>query len=91
MEVRRIDHLVLTVHDVNETLEFYEKVLGVKPVNFGAGRIALKFGDQPCFKRALSLMEDGRPTYIFFDFTRERVLKDSEIVSHIDGFPPAWG
>jgi catechol 2,3-dioxygenase-like lactoylglutathione lyase family enzyme len=46
VEVGAIDHLVLTVRDVSETLEFYQKVLGMEPVRFGEGRVALRFGNQ---------------------------------------------
>jgi len=46
MEVTKIDHLVLTVKDLDETKVFYEKVLGMEPVTFGNGRVALKFGAQ---------------------------------------------
>ncbi|MFQ6018741.1 MAG: VOC family protein [Kiloniellaceae bacterium] len=42
----RLDHLVLTVRDVEATSAFYEKVLGMRRVEFGAGRIALHFGRQ---------------------------------------------
>jgi catechol 2,3-dioxygenase-like lactoylglutathione lyase family enzyme len=44
MKIDRLDHLVLTVRDVDETLAFYERVLGMTPVTFGAGRRALSFG-----------------------------------------------
>lgn len=46
MEVNKIDHLVLTVRDIEETKDFYTKVLGMKPVIFGEGRVALGFGAQ---------------------------------------------
>ncbi|WP_457573789.1 VOC family protein [Desulfolithobacter sp.] len=46
MEVTKIDHLVLTVRNIDTTVEFYRKVLGMEPVFFGEGRVALKFGDQ---------------------------------------------
>jgi catechol 2,3-dioxygenase-like lactoylglutathione lyase family enzyme len=41
-----IDHLVLTVADVERTVAFYRDVLGCVPVTFGDGRRALAFGDQ---------------------------------------------
>ena len=41
-----IDHLVLTVRDVDETCRFYSRVLGMEPVTFGGGRRALRFGAQ---------------------------------------------
>jgi catechol 2,3-dioxygenase-like lactoylglutathione lyase family enzyme len=42
--VDRIDHLVLTVADLDQTVDFYVRVLGMQPVTFGAGRRALRFG-----------------------------------------------
>jgi len=44
--IDRLDHLVLTVADVDATCAFYERVLGMTPVTFGAGRRALNFGSQ---------------------------------------------
>ncbi|GAA4633977.1 VOC family protein [Actinoallomurus vinaceus] len=40
----RLDHLVLTVADIDRTVDFYTRVLGMEPVTFGAGRKALNFG-----------------------------------------------
>jgi catechol 2,3-dioxygenase-like lactoylglutathione lyase family enzyme len=42
----RLDHLVLTVRDIEVTCAFYEKVLGMRRESFGAGRTALRFGRQ---------------------------------------------
>jgi catechol 2,3-dioxygenase-like lactoylglutathione lyase family enzyme len=42
--IDRIDHLVLTVADIDQTVDFYVRVLGMEPVVFGAGRRALRFG-----------------------------------------------
>ena len=39
-----LDHLVLTVTDLDQTAGFYQRVLGMRPVTFGAGRRALEFG-----------------------------------------------
>jgi catechol 2,3-dioxygenase-like lactoylglutathione lyase family enzyme len=44
IRLERLDHLVLTVADVDQTLDFYGRVLGMEPVTFGAGRRALRFG-----------------------------------------------
>jgi catechol 2,3-dioxygenase-like lactoylglutathione lyase family enzyme len=46
MRIRKIDHAVLTVADVERTAAWYERVLGMEPVTFGDGRRALAFGDQ---------------------------------------------
>jgi catechol 2,3-dioxygenase-like lactoylglutathione lyase family enzyme len=45
MSIRAIDHLVLTVADIDATVEFYEQ-LGMRREIFGEGRVALHFGDQ---------------------------------------------
>jgi len=44
--IDRLDHLVLTVADVEATVAFYVRVLGMTAVTFGAGRRALAFGAQ---------------------------------------------
>ena len=46
MNIDRLDHLVLTVRDVDATCAFYSRVLGMEEVVFGAGRRALAFGRQ---------------------------------------------
>lgn len=46
MEISHLDHLVLTVSDIPTTLNFYQKILGMRVVEFGDGRFALSFGQQ---------------------------------------------
>ena len=46
IRVERLDHLVLTVADVEKSCAFYSRVMGMKPVDFGGGRKALAFGRQ---------------------------------------------
>jgi catechol 2,3-dioxygenase-like lactoylglutathione lyase family enzyme len=46
MKIDRLDHLVLTVQDIDATIAFYENVLGMEAVSFGANRRALAFGRQ---------------------------------------------
>lgn len=46
MEIERLDHWVLTVRDIDATVAFYERVLGMQPITFGGGRRALAFGQQ---------------------------------------------
>ena len=46
IKLDRLDHLVLTVRDVEATCRFYETVLGMCREEFGAGRVALHFGRQ---------------------------------------------
>ena len=46
MRIDRLDHLVLTVRDVDATCSFYARVLGMQVVTFGEARKALAFGRQ---------------------------------------------
>jgi catechol 2,3-dioxygenase-like lactoylglutathione lyase family enzyme len=46
MVISHIDHLVLTVQDINVTIDFYQKTLGMTVETFGDSRVALKFGKQ---------------------------------------------
>jgi catechol 2,3-dioxygenase-like lactoylglutathione lyase family enzyme len=42
----RLDHLVLTVADIEASVLFYRRTLGFSEVRFGEGRVALAFGMQ---------------------------------------------
>lgn len=44
MKIDTLDHLVLTVRDLDETIAFYSSVLGMQAVTFAGGRKALAFG-----------------------------------------------
>jgi catechol 2,3-dioxygenase-like lactoylglutathione lyase family enzyme len=46
MRIDRIDHLVLTVADLDRTVAFYTQALGLTAETFGEGRTALVFGRQ---------------------------------------------
>jgi len=46
MHIDRLDHLVLTVANIEATCAFYERTLGMTTVRFGQGRTALAFGAQ---------------------------------------------
>ena len=55
MHIARLDHLVLTVADIDATCAFYTRVLGMTAVSFGEGRRALCFGAQK-----INLHQHGR-------------------------------
>lgn len=46
MKIKNIDHIVLTVQDIDKTIEFYTSILGFEVVTFGDNRKALTFGNQ---------------------------------------------
>ncbi|MDF1999105.1 VOC family protein [Peribacillus frigoritolerans] len=55
MKISRLDHLVLTVKNIDKTCEFYNQVLGMEVITFGEGRKALHFG-----KQKINLHEVGK-------------------------------
>ncbi|MBE1442182.1 VOC family protein [Paenibacillus sp. OAS669] len=46
MRVNRLDHLVVTVLDIETACDFYSRVMGMEIITFGNGRKALQFGRQ---------------------------------------------
>ena len=46
MRIRQLDHLVLTVKDIQASCDFYRTILGMEVVTFGDNRKALRFGTQ---------------------------------------------
>jgi catechol 2,3-dioxygenase-like lactoylglutathione lyase family enzyme len=68
MRINRIDHLVLTVADIERTVEFYGRVLGMQRIEFAGGRIALACGAQK-----INLHQSGKE----FEPKAERVMPGS--------------
>jgi catechol 2,3-dioxygenase-like lactoylglutathione lyase family enzyme len=46
MKLKKLDHLVLPVSDIDRIATFYTTHLGMEKRTFGNGRVALHFGDQ---------------------------------------------
>ncbi len=46
VRIKGLDHIVLTVKDIETTCDFYHQVLGFEILTFGDNRKALQFGDQ---------------------------------------------
>ena len=55
MQINRLDHLVLTVADIERSCQFYRQVLGFEVVTFRGDRKALVFGRQK-----INLHQTGR-------------------------------
>jgi catechol 2,3-dioxygenase-like lactoylglutathione lyase family enzyme len=55
MNIDRIDHIVITAFDVERTLDFYSRVMGMEPITFAGGRRGLAFGRQK-----INLHQSGR-------------------------------
>ncbi|WP_245595652.1 VOC family protein [Hydrogenovibrio kuenenii] len=46
IQIQQLDHLVLTVSNLEASLAFYRDILGFEAVEFAKGRFALHFGNQ---------------------------------------------
>jgi catechol 2,3-dioxygenase-like lactoylglutathione lyase family enzyme len=88
MHIDRIDHVVLTVRDIEATCKFYERTLGMKVITFEAGRRALAFGQQK-----FNLHEVGkefepkadRPAAGSADFCLVTSVPIAHVVDHLRG------
>lgn len=82
----RLDHLVLTVRDLDVTCAFYQRVLGMEVVTFAGGRKALSFGHQK-----INLHQAGhefepkadRPTPGSADLCFIAAVPLSQIIAHL--------
>lgn len=87
MHIDRIDHVVLTVGDIEVTCAFYQRVLGMKVLSFEGGRRALAFGNQK-----FNLHQAGkefepkadRPTPGSADFCLITTTPIHEVVLHLE-------
>lgn len=88
MKIERVDHLVLTVRNVEATVAFYEKALGVQPVSFGAGRRALAFGQQKINLHAADAPfrpHAAHPTPGSADLCLITSTPIAQVVAHLEG------
>ena len=86
IKLDRLDHLVLTVRDVEATCRFYETALGMRREEFGAGRVALHFGRQkinvhPYPSPVEIVAKDPRPGTADLCFISETPLE--EVAAHL--------
>lgn len=87
MDIDRLDHLVLTVKDIEATAAFYSKALGMDVITFADGRKALAFGAQK-----INLHEQGkefepkahRPTPGSADICFIAQTALSEVIRHLE-------
>jgi catechol 2,3-dioxygenase-like lactoylglutathione lyase family enzyme len=86
ISIDRIDHLVLSVNDIEASCDFYSRVLGMEVVTFGDARRALRFGQQKInLHRADSPIEPhaAHPTIGAADLCFITTTLLSEIAAHL--------
>ncbi len=82
----RLDHLVLTVRDIEATCRFYERVLGMRRESFEGGWLALHYGRQkinlhPYPSPVEIVAKDPRPGTADLCFIAETPLK--QVIAHL--------
>ena len=88
MQIERIDHLNITVADIDRSLEFYQRVLGMKTERMGEGRAALLFGQQKIHldlagaPRATGAMSGDKRMPAHICFITEAPM--SEVTAHLE-------
>jgi catechol 2,3-dioxygenase-like lactoylglutathione lyase family enzyme len=86
MRIDRLDHLVLTVLDIEATCKFYETACGMEVETFGKGRKALKFGQQKINPHLAGKEIDPKaahPTRGSGDFCLITSVPVEEVVEHL--------
>lgn len=86
----RIDHIVLTVSDIEETTRFYERALGFEPEFFrgpeGQPRYALRFGNQKINLQDRGTdtpTKAGTPTQGSGDFCLIAAIPLDQVLAHL--------
>lgn len=87
MKISHLDHLVLTVSNIESTCHFYQTVLGFEVITFKGDRKALKFGNQK-----INLQQQGnefepkalQPTPGSADLCFISDTPISEVVAHLN-------
>lgn len=86
MKIDSLDHLVLTVKDIDTTCRFYTQVMGMDIATFGVGRKALNFGSQKLNLHPLGHEFDPkahRPTSGSADLCFITSVPIAEVVRHL--------
>jgi catechol 2,3-dioxygenase-like lactoylglutathione lyase family enzyme len=96
MKISSIDHLVLTVRNIQATCQFYHQVLGMEVITFGDNRYALKFGEQKINLHQLGQEFEpkaGSPTAGSADLCLITLIPLQQVMEHCDrcGVPIVLG
>jgi len=78
-----IDHVVLTVRDIDDAVAFYTRVLGVQAVTFAQGRRALQIGDQKINLQVLGQEQRNNAAIGSGDLCLVRETADADVLAHL--------
>lgn len=87
MKIDRLDHVVLTVADIDATIRFYEAALGMETVTFAGDRKALSFGTSKINLHPLGKEYEpkaARPTAGSADLCFITKMPVAEVAAHLE-------
>ncbi|GAB4394275.1 MAG: VOC family protein [Kiloniellaceae bacterium] len=82
--ISHIDHIVLTVRDIERSVAFYTRVLKMEPVTFAGGRRALKFGNQKINLQTLGMETRNYAGIGSGDLCLITAWPPAQIVAHLE-------
>ncbi len=102
IKINHLDHLVLTVKNIDATVEFYTQILGMEKEVFKGSRIALKYGNQKInlhelgkeFEPKAFNVKEGSADLCFIVDTPVKEVKEfleSKNIEIIEGIVPRTG
>lgn len=102
IKINHLDHLVLTVKNIDSTVEFYTQILGMEKEVFKGTRIALKYGNQKInlhqlgkeFEPKAFNVKEGSADLCFIVDTPVKEVKEfleSKGIEIIEGIVPRTG
>ena len=84
--ISHIDHIVLTVSDIERSVAFYTTVLLMEPLTFGNGRRALRFGNQKINLQLLGQEERNNASIGSGDLCLISNLPLLEVIAHLNKY-----
>lgn len=87
LRIKRIDHFVLTVKDIEKTCDFYTSVLGMEKIIFADNRTALSFGSQKINLHKLGKEYEPKantPTSGSSDFCLITDMPIDKVIKHLE-------
>lgn len=87
--IASLDHIVITARDMEATIAFYTRALGMTLETFGAGRKALRFGDQKfnlhqAGDKNITDVYARNPTSGSLDFCLLAAVPLDEVIKHLE-------
>ncbi len=82
--ISHIDHLVLTVADIEASVAFYRRVLKLRDETFAGGRRSVNFGDQKINLQTLGMEKRNRAATGSGDLCLVTTWRLADVIAHLE-------